>query len=328
MSESSAVFQYNDEQKHKILIVDDSIVIQKMVNHILEEHNYDTTMVSDGSEALELLKDEKIDLIVTDINMPQIGGFALVEKLHELNLDIPYVMITDADINKYLNLAIEHNVGNILSKPIEKSELLTTVYKLLYPETLFGLKNYLNVDESELVKLDVASSQECENGVLKIVDYAKDLLDGDLLSSFRLILSEMSINALYHPHGLSNEKEERVEVTLNDGDKIQLQYGANSEKLGVSITDFEGNLTRLRILQSFKTFIENNENMMKAIESGEDPSGFLLDKGRGLQMAREMANEYYFNIKSNEITEIVILTWLKKLPVAHASQSIKINEIS
>ncbi len=328
MSVENKIIDYNDEQKHHILIVDDSVVILKMIVHILEEHNYKITTAKDGAEALELLKKEKMDFIITDINMPHIGGFVLVEKLQELELDIPYIMITDVDINQYLELAIKNDVGNILSKPIEKTELLNTVYKLLYPETLFGLKNYLLTEEPSLKTLDVKSTQQCEESVLKIVTYAEKVgLDKDLLDSLRLILNEMTINALYHPHGLTDKKEQHEAVQLREGDKIQLQYAYDDLKFGVSITDFAGNLTKLQVLQTFKEFIDSNEQMLQALESGDDPTQFMKDTGRGLQLTREMANEYYFNIKLNQLTQIVILTWLEKCPVTHKSHSIKINEV-
>ncbi len=326
MTEDSNIFKYDDQKKHTILVVDDSVVIRKMVTHILDEQNYNYIQADDGSKAVELLQKERIDFVITDINMPQLGGFALIKKLNELKLGIPYIMITDSDINKYLKLAIDHNVGNILSKPIEKTELQSTVHKLLYPETLFGLKNYLM--DTSLNKIEVDRSDQCEKAVLEIVDAAdKAGLEKNFIPSLRLILSELAINALYHPHGFTDKKIERISVQLKDGDKITLEYGHNDLKFGVSITDYEGKLTKSTILTTFKDFIESNEKMVKAIEEGKDPAEFVSDKGRGLQLAREMANEYYFNIKSNEITQIVILSWLKKKPVTHASQSIKINEL-
>ncbi|GMT48681.1 MAG: hypothetical protein IEMM0008_0220 [bacterium] len=326
MTEGDNIFNYDDQKKHTILVVDDSIVIRKMVTHILDEQNYNYIQADDGSKAVELLQKEKIDFVITDINMPQLGGFALIKKLNELKLGIPYIMITDADINKYLKLAIDHNVGNILSKPIEKTELQSTVHKLLYPETLFGLKND-QVDTS-LKKIEVDRSDQCEQAVLEIVNTAEKAgLEKDFIPSLRLILSELAINALYHPHGFTDKKIERVSVQLKDGDKVVLEYGHNDLKFGVSITDYEGKLTKSTILTTFKNFIDNNEKMIKAIEEGKDPVEFVSEKGRGLQLAREMANEYYFNIKSNEITQIIILSWLEKKPVTHASQSIKINEL-
>ncbi len=326
MTEDDNVFHYDDQQKHTILVVDDSVVIRKVITHILEDHNYHYIQANDGSEAIKLLQNETIDFVITDINMPELGGFALVKKLNELNLGIPYIMVTDADINKYLKLALDHNVGNILSKPIEKTELQSTVYKLLYPETLFGLKNYLVT--TNLKKIEVDSSDQCEKAVLEIVGTAGEAgLEKDFTPSLRLILSELAINALYHPHGLTDQKIERTAVQLKDGDKVTLEYGYNDLKFGVSITDYAGKLTKSIILTTFKNFIENNEKMIKAIEEGKDPADFVSEKGRGLQLAREMANEYYFNIKPDEITQIVILSWLKKKPVTHASQSIKINEL-
>ncbi len=329
VNHGNTIISYNNNKQNTILAVDDSNVIRKMLNHYLDKNNYNIILAKDGAEALKTFDTQKIDLLITDINMPQMGGFELLFELRQRNYNPPYIMITDSDINKYLELAIENQVGNILSKPLNESELLNTVYKLLYPETLFGLKNYLYVDENTLHTINVSSSQQCEDAVKLVLEKANDLgLESDFIPSLRLILSEMAINALYHPHGLTHQKEERQSVQLKDGDKIKIQYGVNEEKFGVSIADFEGKLTKLVVLSTFKEFFESNQKMMKAIEMGEDPTEFIKDKGRGLQMAREMSNEYYFNIKSNEITEIIIITWLKKNSSNSANQSIKINEIN
>ncbi len=329
MNNSNPIMEYNDMKKHTILIVDDSQVIRKVIDYMLKAHNYSIIHAVNGLEALKVLENKKIDFIITDINMPEIGGFDLISRLKKLGLDLPYIMITDSDINKYLELAIKYNVGNILSKPIEKTELLHTVYKLLNHKSLFGLSNYLNCQAENLKTIYIDNSKQCDESVSQIVNHAKSAgMESEFLPSLKLILSEMAINALYHPHGFEKKKKEGESIKLKEGDKIEVQFGKDDNRFGVSITDFEGKLTKLGVLQTFKEFVDNNNRLMKALEKGEDPSTFMKDSGRGLQMAREMSNEYYFNIRVNKLTQIIILIWMKKIPILQKSQSIKINEIN
>ncbi len=64
-----------------ILVVDDSITSRSLERSILEAHGYRVRVAVDGLEALELLRAEKADLIITDIQMPRMDGFGLVEAL-------------------------------------------------------------------------------------------------------------------------------------------------------------------------------------------------------------------------------------------------------
>ncbi len=64
-----------------ILVVDDSITSRSLERSILEAHGYRVRVAVDGLEALELLRAEKADLIITDIQMPRLDGFGLVEAL-------------------------------------------------------------------------------------------------------------------------------------------------------------------------------------------------------------------------------------------------------
>ena len=66
---------------HGILVVDDSITSRSLERSILEAHGYRVRVAVDGQEALELLRVEKADLIITDIQMPRLDGFGLVEAL-------------------------------------------------------------------------------------------------------------------------------------------------------------------------------------------------------------------------------------------------------
>jgi two-component system chemotaxis sensor kinase CheA len=66
---------------HGVLVVDDSITSRSLQKSILEAHGYRVRIAVDGLEALELLRVEKADLIITDIQMPRLDGFGLVQAL-------------------------------------------------------------------------------------------------------------------------------------------------------------------------------------------------------------------------------------------------------
>ena len=77
-----------------ILVVEDEIVTQRLTRMILEERGYEVVVAEDGVDALMALGKINFDLILCDINMPNLDGFKLVEFLNTKNIFIPVIFIT------------------------------------------------------------------------------------------------------------------------------------------------------------------------------------------------------------------------------------------
>ena len=78
----------------KILIVDDELEYQKVVSLILEDSGYQTATCSNGEEALSYLKNNTVDLVITDLRMPVMSGHELIEKLMEADYGIEILVVT------------------------------------------------------------------------------------------------------------------------------------------------------------------------------------------------------------------------------------------
>ena len=117
----------------KILIVDDSAEIRNSIIRTLEKFNHQTFEASNGIEALKLLRETKIDLLILDIMMPAKGGIeTLLEIKNFKNLKkiiITGVVLTDSDA--FRNLIDHYGAQKILFKPFKKQELLDTINELL-----------------------------------------------------------------------------------------------------------------------------------------------------------------------------------------------------
>ena len=84
----------------KILTVDDSPTIRDMIRLILSsgDQNYELLEASNGLEAVTKLNAETVDLVITDIQMPEMDGFELVEKIkQDMNLNIPILVMTGVE---------------------------------------------------------------------------------------------------------------------------------------------------------------------------------------------------------------------------------------
>ncbi len=118
--------------KKKILAVDDERHIVRLVQVNLERAGYEVITAFDGVEALKKVHDEKPDLIVLDVMMPQMDGFETLKNLkaNPATRDIPVIMLTakaqDADVFR----GWQSGVDCYLTKPFNPLELLTFVKRI------------------------------------------------------------------------------------------------------------------------------------------------------------------------------------------------------
>ena len=116
-----------------ILTVDDSASMRQMVSFTLKGAGHDVTEASDGQEALNFAKGKKFDLVLSDVNMPNMDGIELTKSLRTLP-DFKYTPIlmltTEAGLNKKQDGKAAGATGWIV-KPFNPEQLLTTIKKVL-----------------------------------------------------------------------------------------------------------------------------------------------------------------------------------------------------
>jgi two-component system chemotaxis response regulator CheY len=120
------------------LIVDDSSVMRKIVERSLRQAGIEFAGVMEagnGSEALQILRDKKVDLVLSDINMPVMDGLQFVENLKQLPLaqGIPVVMITTEASESHVVRALSSGASGYIRKPFTPDEVKEHVLPLLIP---------------------------------------------------------------------------------------------------------------------------------------------------------------------------------------------------
>jgi two-component system chemotaxis sensor kinase CheA len=117
-----------------ILVVDDSFTTRTLETSILETNGYTVLVAVDGIEALQRLRSEKVDLVVTDVQMPRLDGFGLLEamKADTRLATIPVIVVTSIDRSedqeRGLNLGAE---AYIVKQKFDHQELLKTIQQIL-----------------------------------------------------------------------------------------------------------------------------------------------------------------------------------------------------
>ncbi|MEW5995779.1 MAG: response regulator, partial [Candidatus Zixiibacteriota bacterium] len=115
--------------KLKVLIVDDESIVLSLVRDALEDENYEILTAARSLEALKILKAEKIDLVVTDIRMPDMNGIDMVRKARSIQPDIGVIFMTGyANLNSAKD-AIKQGALDYILKPFELDEIRRAVNK-------------------------------------------------------------------------------------------------------------------------------------------------------------------------------------------------------
>jgi two-component system chemotaxis response regulator CheY len=120
----------------KILVVDDSPTIRKLVGYILKKKNYVVAEAEDGMDAMEKLGNLEADLVIVDLNMPTMDGIEFVKSLRSnyYYMDTPVIMLTTTKDEKLRSDALEAGVNLFLNKPVQPHFLLWKVASLLEGE--------------------------------------------------------------------------------------------------------------------------------------------------------------------------------------------------
>ncbi|MFB5636112.1 MAG: PleD family two-component system response regulator [Nitrosopumilus sp.] len=111
-----------EEEKLKILIVDDNEQITKMLTTFLELNEHECTVANDGSEGLKRIKENNYDVILLDLAMPEFDGYSVIKDLEDNNMlkDQKIIVFTASTITQdELNGLVKRGVSAYILKPID-----------------------------------------------------------------------------------------------------------------------------------------------------------------------------------------------------------------
>ncbi|MDP1843013.1 MAG: response regulator [Sediminibacterium sp.] len=117
--------------KAEILVVEDEIINQTAIAHLLKSENYDVQIASDGVIALMEIGRKKFDLILSDISMPNLDGYQLLEFLKKHKINIPVVFLSSFTSEAEMNKGLQMGALDYISKPIVPTQLLQSIQKAL-----------------------------------------------------------------------------------------------------------------------------------------------------------------------------------------------------
>jgi DNA-binding response OmpR family regulator len=175
----------NYKKTINIMYIEDDVLATTRLKNILEKYFNKIIIASNGEEAFEKINTEpKIDLIISDINMPKMDGLEFLEELRKDNFDMPFIFVTARDEPDKMLKAIQLDIDNYVLKPINLQNLLSVIDKII--DRLY--KEYLTLERNSHIKLEENlfwnknnKTLISDNNIIKLTK--KELLFIDILMS-------------------------------------------------------------------------------------------------------------------------------------------------
>ncbi|MDD6484286.1 MAG: response regulator [Clostridiales bacterium] len=117
----------------KVMLVDDKQTIVDGMEMLIdwEKHGYSVAAkVTNAADAIEIIKKEKIDVVITDIRMPKMSGIELIKCMEEISSATKYILLSAYSEFEYAKFAIDHHVSGYILKPVDEEELIALLQKV------------------------------------------------------------------------------------------------------------------------------------------------------------------------------------------------------
>ena len=120
-------------ERGRILVVDDEPHIRRVLSAILGSKGYDVLMASDGSQGLEELGNEAVDLVILDLMMPGANGIEILAKIRSdpLRAETPVIILTAKGQDADRDAALAGGANDFLTKPFSPKKLIARIEEIL-----------------------------------------------------------------------------------------------------------------------------------------------------------------------------------------------------
>jgi len=297
-----------------LLYVEDNDDAREMTLMFLEDFFDNIIVAVDGQDGVEKFQENKIDLVLTDINMPRLNGLEMAKKIKEQNEDTPIIVVSAHNEDNFFLESIEIGINAYLLKPIDMQHLTNALfqivqkykYQLQAQENLHFLKTYqetVNIN-SIVSKADIKGNITYVNDIFcEISGYTREELLG---KKHNIVRHPDNPSAIFEEmwHTISKEKKPWQGIVRNRA-KDGKSYYVNS--VVAPILDMHGNILEYISIRHDVTTIMNPAKQLKdAIRDCSNPI-LLFMKLDKFDMLKE-----FYDYKTVEEIEKQAMNYLQK----------------
>ena len=138
----------------KILLLEDDLILNEIIEEYLVEQGHTLSVTYNGTEAQDLLYSQNFDLLILDVNVPQIDGFELLKELRAQNIKTPAIFITSLNMIDDVQKGFDCGCDDYIKKPFELKELGLRIN---------NIKRLFNIEPAHLVSISRNISLNIQN---------------------------------------------------------------------------------------------------------------------------------------------------------------------
>lgn len=135
---------YEEFENLNLLYVEDDIWAQEVIAGILENYFKKVFVANNGEEGFNIFQNEKIDVIITDLEMPKTNGVSLISKIRDIDFHIPLIVFTAYTDKAHLLPCANYNIQGYIEKPLNE-EKITNIFN--------NLLSYISTDLNDDIEL-------------------------------------------------------------------------------------------------------------------------------------------------------------------------------
>jgi two-component system NtrC family response regulator len=159
------------ETKKTILLADDDDNLRRVLEFQLSEAGYEVRAAADGAEAFEILTNNNLDCVITDLRMPKLSGLELLEKIKIGNAEIPVIVITAFGEVETAVTAMKAGAFDYINKPFNRDEILLTLERALsFSETKHENRQLREIVKKEFQIENLVGDSPPMRAVLNVVE--------------------------------------------------------------------------------------------------------------------------------------------------------------
>ena len=129
--EATAAPDVRQGKEGRILVIDDEDLVRGLLADILSQNRHQVMVAKNGEEGIRLFKENKFDMVLTDLGMPGMSGWEVCRGIKEIDPNIPVGMITGWGAEVNLKKREEHGVDFVVSKPFDFEQILKAVVQAM-----------------------------------------------------------------------------------------------------------------------------------------------------------------------------------------------------
>ena len=197
----------------RLLIIDDELSIRELLEILFEQDGYEVQTVGSAEEGFEILRVQKIDLVLSDLNLPKMSGLELLQKIKKENIETDFIIMTAYGSTENAIEAMKEGASNYVLKPFSNDELRLVVQRALGVQALAQENRKLKEGQRLLNFGYLVGASPKMNAVYDLIRTVKDSKINCMIVGESGTGKEMVARAIHH----SGLRKEHPFVAINCG---------------------------------------------------------------------------------------------------------------